>query len=252
MLTGYQAFETLAMEAGKWRAGVLALLMMLRNERGWRAVVVWMDPRLCLPRLADRGVPVTREAWAFVLAWRECASWDRRSMGKSSPSVQLMTLRARRTPWGIPLGVVGPDEAFEKLVMDVGKWRAGVVGAAHQARVEGGGGGDGSSFVPRCGHGFLNTSSLDDRNTRELERVLSQPSPKRVSFSRKQLISSFENTTEEQDASEEPCCGRAGIAARRCGGPTNTESTSNGRLAYYQWPTGRRGRLSVSGEYSRI
>jgi hypothetical protein len=104
MLTGYQAFETLAMEAGKWRAGVLALLMMLRNERGWRAVVVWMDPRLCLPRLADRGVPVTREAWAFVLAWRECASWDRRSMGKSSPSVQLMTLRARRTPWGIPLG----------------------------------------------------------------------------------------------------------------------------------------------------
>ncbi len=134
---------------------MLALLMMLRNERGWRAVVVWMDPRLCLPRLADRGVPVTREAWAFVLAWRECASWDRRSMGKSSPSVQLMTLRARRTPWAIPLGVVGPDEAFEKLVMDVGKWRAGVAGAAHQARVEGGGGGDGSSFVPRCGHGVL-------------------------------------------------------------------------------------------------
>ena len=106
---------------------MLALLMMLRNERGWRAVVVWMDPRLCLPRLADRGVPVTREAWAFVLAWRECASWDRRSMGKSSPSVQLTTLRARRTPWGIPLGVVGPDEAFEKLVMDVGKWRAGAL-----------------------------------------------------------------------------------------------------------------------------
>jgi hypothetical protein len=43
-------------------------------------------------------------------------------------------------------------------------------------------------------YGFLNTSSLDDRNTRELERVLSQPSPKRVSFSRKQLISSFETT----------------------------------------------------------
>ncbi len=78
-------------------------------------------------------------------------------MGKSSPSVQLMTLRARRTPWAIPLGVVGPDEAFEKLVMDVGKWRAGVAGAAHQARVEGGGGGDGSSFVPRCGHGVLKT-----------------------------------------------------------------------------------------------
>ena len=60
-------------------------LLLLRDERGRRAVVVRMDPRLCLPRPADRGVPATRMAWVGVSTSRGKRQLGQKLSGKVQP-----------------------------------------------------------------------------------------------------------------------------------------------------------------------
>ena len=139
-------FEQLVEDVGAWRAGVVAAARGAWEVGGGGAdgsSFVPPAPRRPRSKINEDGVGVRVDVERKRLLGQKLS-------GKVQPKRSGADLARLTVPLGYPPGTEwwDLDEAFEQLVEDVGAWRAGVVAAARRAWEVGGGGADGSSFVP--------------------------------------------------------------------------------------------------------